>query len=191
MSGSPIFDQLQAEFVAESKYIRLQIGPLIGQGFERVEVIDEHFGTTGYVNRLVEYGPTIGEGFEVVDGITKMIEVEDTSKPQMYVVIGAPELINIDKMKEEVLRLDNMAEETDMEKTLYMPVVKSDMPKPPSLSMMNETRLIPKIDEKDATFKATTTAEEESHVFPIKRVKAVHKKIGATGTLSWFANRAA
>jgi hypothetical protein len=194
MSDSPIFDQLQAEFVEQSKYIRLQIGPLLGAGFYEFEVIDEHFGTIGRVHRLIEHGPAVGEGFEVVDGITKMIEVEaasvlGVSKPKLYIVEGVPEFVDLAKA------IDH--EPTEMEQTIIIPKFESDTPKPPSMQMLDDTQLIPSAKEDVSKKNYTNTffdaaligGEEKQHVFPIKKVKArTHKKNGATGTLGWFIN---
>lgn len=92
--STPIFEQLLAEFIEQSQYCRLRIGPLVGEGFEEVEVIDEYFGTTGSVTRIIE-----------VEESTGMTEIE-TDKPgtklymtdgiKLYVVNNAPELVTID-----------------------------------------------------------------------------------------------
>ena len=184
--SEPIFDELMAEFVKRSKYCRLRVGPPAGPGFEIVNGIKVGFEIVNGITRMIEMGPLVGEGFEVIDGITKLIVPEETSKPKLYIVEGAPELIN----------LADVPEESEMEKTILIPKFKSDVPEPPSMSMLANTQYIPIVRDDEAYVPEAAErpvevlADERDHVLPIKRVKAIHKKIGATGTLSWFTRAA-
>lgn len=195
MSNNPIFDQLQAEFVKDSKYCDLLVGPPIGPGFEVVNSVKIGFEIVNGIHRLIEMGPIVGEGFEVVEGITRMIEVEEEEvKPRLYIVEGAPELIRLDEVGDE---------ETEMEQTIVIPVVESKIPEPPSLTMLADTQVIPAVppedDPKSKSYTDTffdetlTVGDDKQHVIPIKRslTNAAHKKIGAIRSLSEFFNRAA
>lgn len=214
MSGSPIFDQLQAEFVEQSKYVRLCIGPLIGEGFERVEVVHPYFGTTGYVHRLIEVEvsePVEPMIEEVVDDATidasSVLEINlaksrekapsvETNPvqafPKLYIVEGAPELVNLAEAKDE----EPMVEETEMEKTISIPKFEHEKPVPPSIAS-DETQLIPVVPDVDEESAQTPEkpADDKDRVVPIRKPKAIHKtvhrKLSATGTLGWFINRAA
>ena len=200
MSNNPIFDQLQAEFTERSKYCRLLIGPPAGPEFVVVNGVKAGFEIVDRVTQLWEYGPVAGEDFEVVDGVTKLIGFEEAPKPKLYIIEGAPELVRLDEPME-------MIEETDVEKTILIPVFKSDTPAPPSITldeslkpplmvMLEDTQAIPVIsaindESKDNT--TISTGDEKEYVIPVKHVKPrthIHK-FGATGTLGWFTNRAA
>lgn len=195
MSGSPIFDQLQAEFLEQSKFARLSIGPLLEaeegpKAFERVEVINEHFGTTGYIHRLIQ---TVEETPETVDEI----EVVEKPKPRLYVVDGAPKLIDLASVKDEdstdEVAFASVPEETEMEKTISIPRFEHEKPEPPSIAS-DETQLIPVVPEVNEEQVQTPEkpADDRNHVTPIRKPKAIrktaHRKLSATGTLGWFAN---
>lgn len=196
--SEPIFDQLQAEFVEQSKFVRLQIGPPIGEGFERVEVIDEQFGTTGYVHKMVEVEevPTPNPDFvesivqsikdaksishEMTDSVAGMALLErnliktlQTSAPlpRMYVVEGAPDLIDV---RPKLI--------ADLDDTTVFPAVQDDVSEPPSSVV--DTRLTPRVEE------AVKPNETDPHVFPVKSHHKAPKKTSATGSLSWFTRAA-
>ena len=194
MSDSPIFDQLQAEFVEQSKFIRLDIGPLIGAGFERVKVVDDHFGRVGYVHRLIQ---TVEETTEEAQEAVEDIEVVEKPKPRLYIVDGAPELIDLASVKDEdstaEVEFASVPEETEMEKTISIPRFEHEKAEPPSTAS-DETQLIPVVPEisEEPAQTPEKPADDRNHVTPIRKPKAIHKtahrKLSATGTLGWFAN---
>lgn len=173
MSNEPIFDQLQAEFVEKSIYCGLRVGPPADENFKQIEVVDELFNS--------------------VDLMTKMIDIEETievhESPRLYIVEGAPELVDI-------TRVANV-EPTEMEQTITIPTFKSDQPKPPSLRMLDDTRILPIIKDDESTknptfFDVTPKQDEEKQrIFPIKRTINPHKKTGATRSFAGFFSRAA
>lgn len=208
MSNSPIFDQLQAEFIEKNKQGGLLIGPPVGEGFKRVKVVDEYFKVVlGYRSEMIEVeisepvAPMIEETVDTVEETSSVTEANPVQVfPKLYVVKGAPELINLAKVKDEdsTIEVDPafVPEETEMEKTISIPKFEHEEPQPPSIAS-DETQLIPvvpDVDEEPAQA-PEKPADDKDHVVPIRKPKAVHKishrKLGATGTLSWFINRAA
>ena len=209
MSNSPIFDQLQAEFIEKNKQGGLLIGPPVGEGFKRVKVVDEYFKVVlGYRSEMIEVeisepvAPMVEEMVGAVEEETFSVTEANPVQvfPKLYVVKGAPELINLTKVKDEdsTIEVDPtfVPEETEMEKTISIPTFKHEEPKPPSIAS-DETQLIPVVSGVDEESSQTPEkpADDKNHVVPIRKPKAVHKtphrKLGATGTLSWFINRAA
>lgn len=230
MSDSPIFDQLQAEFVAESQYCGLRIGPPAGEYFITADVIDDAFKTTGKVTRMVEVEEPVKPVFlEMTDSAkdapmvlemngpkfsddtidaSSVLEInlakvrENASVkansvqvfPKLYVVEGAPELVNLSEVKDEDPTL--VQEETEMERTISIPKFEHEEAKPPSIAL-DETQFIPAVkdDYEESAPASEKPADDKNHVVPIRKPKALHKtahkKNSATGTLSWFTNHRA
>lgn len=169
--SEPIFDQLQAEFIEQSKFVRLQIGPLMGEGFEQIEVVDEHFGMIGHVNRMIEIEevPTPNPGF--VESIVYALAEAKLMKPRLYMVEGAPELVDI---RPKLI--------ADLDDTTVFPAVQDDVSEP--LNVVADTGLTPHVEE------AVRPNETDPHVFPVKSHHKAPKKTSATGSLSWFTRAA-
>lgn len=173
--SEPIFDQLQAEFVEQSKFVRLQIGPPIGEGFEQIEVVDEHFGMVGHVNRMIEIEEVPTPNPDFVESIVYALAEAKLTKPRLYMVGGAPELVDI--------RPKLIAE---LDETMVIPVFEDDTEEPPNDG--DDTLFISPVEEPEKP------QESDPHVFPIKsqhKAYKSHKKLSATSTFGWFVNRAA
>lgn len=227
--SEPIFEQLRAEFMEQSKFVGLRIGPLVGEDFEQVEVTDEHFGTIGHITRMIPVEieePELGFVESIVQDIEEakpeFLPMTDSAKnvPQLelnlmkfhkapepkklYIVEGAPELVKLDEVHTEEPSEKVGDEPTDMEKTLTFPVVKEELPKPPSVvakADVDQTQILPVIPTDDEVNEKNYTdtffdpklvePEEKQHVTPIKRSKIHHKKNSATGLLPRITGRAA
>lgn len=157
-----IFDELQADFVEQGKYCKLLVGPPVDkEGFEQVEVVDEYFGTIGYVTRLIQVEEISTPSSNFVESIVNAIEdaksvlheMADSTKgmtllernlmktlkatapvsAKLYIVEGASDLVNLDEIQNQ--------EPIEMEQTISIPAIEEEITKPCSVVAQADVEL--------------------------------------------------